>query len=63
MAIDSAISGIGLLRVSPGLDDKARQDNLHQERKKKHPQDHSTTSYPVVNEQGQMMGWLIDVTA
>lgn len=61
MTINSIFSGIGLLRVSPGMDDKARQDSPQHDRRKKHPQDAPHGPYPVFNEQGQTMGWLIDI--
>jgi len=62
MAIDSAISGIGLSKVSPGHDDKAKQDSHHHEGRKKHAQDESPGAHPVLKREGQMMGMVIDIT-
>lgn len=62
MAIDSAISAIGLLKVSPGHDDKAKQRSHHQEGRKKHAQDDSPGPQPVLYQRGQTMGIVIDIT-
>ncbi|MFA7269391.1 MAG: hypothetical protein WC073_08615 [Sterolibacterium sp.] len=63
MAIDSAISNIGLLKVSPGHDDKAKQGGHKQDGKKKQPPEESAGPHPILNEQGQTTGKLIDITA
>lgn len=61
MTIDSIFSGINLLRVSRGADGKTKQDGSPHDRKKKSPQSIPPSPYPVLNEQGQTMGWLIDI--
>lgn len=62
MAIDSAISGIGLLKISPGQDDKAKQESHHHDGRKKHAHDESPNPQPLLNRQGQIMGMVIDIT-
>lgn len=62
MAIDSAISGIGLSKVIPGQDDKAKQDGHQREGKKKPAAEEPAGPHPVVNQQGQTMGKVIDIT-
>ncbi len=62
MAIDSAISGIGLLKVSPAHDDKAKQGSHHQDGRKKHAQDESPGPQPVPSQRGQTKGMVIDIT-
>ena len=61
MTIESAISAIGLLRVSSGHDDKAKQDSQRKDGKRRVVQDELLTPHPVLNEQGQTMGMLIDI--
>jgi hypothetical protein len=61
MAIDSAISGIGLLKVVPGHDDKAKQDRHHHDGKKKQAPEESPSPHPVLNQQGETMGMVINI--
>ncbi|MDD5175962.1 MAG: hypothetical protein PHQ05_06025 [Sterolibacterium sp.] len=63
MAIDSAISSTRLLMVRPGHDDKAQQQGYPQEGRKKRTQEEPSGAHPIVNEQGQTMGKVIDTTA
>jgi hypothetical protein len=63
MAIDSTFSGIRFLTVRAEHDNKAKQEGRQQDGKKKQPQEDPTNPQPVVNEQGQTMGKVIDITA
>jgi hypothetical protein len=62
MAIDSAISSMGVLKVSLRQDDKAKQGKPHQDNKKKHPQDDGSEKQPVLYQRGQTMGIVIDIS-
>ncbi|MFA7280800.1 MAG: hypothetical protein WC100_11955 [Sterolibacterium sp.] len=61
MAIDSAISSMGVLKVSLRQDDKAKQGKAHQKNKKKRTQGDAPERQPVLYQRGQTMGIVIDI--
>ncbi|MBI5921046.1 MAG: hypothetical protein HY847_05285 [Betaproteobacteria bacterium] len=62
MAIDSAISRMGISKVSLRHDDKAKQNKLNQDNKKKHKQDDEPGRQPALYQRGQTMGIVIDIS-
>jgi len=62
MAIDSAISSLGVLKVSLRQEGQARQDQPERKDKKKRATESATERQPVPYQRGQTMGIVIDIS-